>query len=134
MSLHPGIVTVKGVHNVERLLTLADAAILSEAARQSIRLLAEQFRDTHARIAKVTTEIKADAQDNAGDKRLQTIPGVGPFTATALGASVPDVSNFKAARDLSAWIGLTPKPHSSGGKEKLGEITKMGNRYLRRLL
>jgi hypothetical protein len=47
---------------------------------------------------------------------------------------VPDVSNFKAARDLAAWIGLTPKPHSSGGKERLGKISKMGNRYIRRLL
>ena len=138
-----GIVVAKGGHNVERLLTLADAATLPEAARQSIRLLAEQFRETHARIAEVTTDIKTGAQTDAVAKRLQTIPGVGPITASALAASVPDVSNFREARDLSAscWkhafgmtIGLTPKPHSSGGKEKLGKITKMGNRYLRRLL
>ena len=66
-----GIVVAKGVHNVERLLTLAEEAALPEAARQSIRLLAEQFRDTHGRIEKVTAEIKADAQDNAVAKRLQ---------------------------------------------------------------
>lgn len=58
----------------------------------------------------------------------------GPVTAAALVASLPDVSDFKSGRDLSAWIGLTPKPHSSGGKERLGRISKMGNRYLRRLL
>ena len=87
-----------------------------------------------ARIEAVTTDIKAEAQKNAVARRLQTIPGVGPITASAIAASVPDVANFKEARDLAAWIGLTPKPHSSGGKEKLGKITKMGNRYLRRLL
>ena len=129
-----GIVVARGVHNIERLLTLADAATLPAPAHQSILLLAGQFRETHARIEAVTTDIKAEAQKNAAARRLQTIPGVGPITASAIAASVPDVANFKAARDLSAWIGLTPKPHSSGGKEKLGKITKMGNRYLRRLL
>ena len=129
-----GIVVARGVHNIERLLTLADAATLPAPAHQSILLLAEQFRETHARIEAVTTDIKAEAQKDAVARRLQTIPGVGPITASAIAASVPDVANFKEARDLSAWIGLTPKPHSSGGKEKLGKITKMGNRYLRRLL
>ena len=129
-----GIVTAKGVHNVERLLTLAEAASLPAPARQSIQLLADQFRDTHDLIEAITTGIKAEAQKDAVAKRLQTVPGIGPITASAIAASVPNVSNFKEARDLAAWIGLTPKPHSSGGKEKLGKITKMGNRYLRRLL
>jgi transposase len=129
-----GIVVAKGVHNIERLLTLAEEAALPAPAHQSILLLAEQFRDTHNRIEAVTTEIKAEAQSNEVAKRLQTVPGIGPITASAIAASVADVSNFQAARDLAAWIGLTPKPHSSGGKEKLGKITKMGNRYLRRLL
>lgn len=129
-----GIVTARGVHNVARLLSMAEAAALPEPARQSIRLLAEQFRDTHDRIDAITTDIKAEAQADAVAKRLQTVPGIGPITASAMAASLPDVANFKAARDLAAWIGLTPKPHSSGGKEKLGKITKMGNRYLRRLL
>jgi transposase len=127
-------VVAKGVHNIERLLTLAEEAALPAPAHQSILLLAEQFRDTHNRIEAVTTEIKAEAQSNEVAKRLQTVPGIGPITASAIAASVADVSNFQAARDLAAWIGLTPKPHSSGGKEKLGKITKMGNRYLRRLL
>lgn len=66
--------------------------------------------------------------------RLQSIPGSGLITATALAATVPDTTGFRTSRDLSAWLGLTPKPHSSGGKEKLGRISKLGNHYLRRLL
>lgn len=62
------------------------------------------------------------------------MPGIGPITASVLAATLPDVSAFRSARDLSAWLGLTPKPHSSGGKERLGSISKMGNRYIRRLL
>ncbi len=65
---------------------------------------------------------------------MRTIPGIGPITATALVATLPDVTGFRSSRDLSAWLGLTPKPHSSGGKERMGRISKMGNRYLRRLL
>lgn len=129
-----GIVAPKGVHNVERLLVLAREAALPEPARAPILLLADQFRDTDRRIEAITIQIKTQAQTDAVARNLQTIPGIGPITASALAASVPDVSNFKAARDLAAWIGLTPKPHSSGGKERLGKITKMGNRYLRRLL
>ena len=67
-------------------------------------------------------------------QRLQTIPGIGPITASALVSALPDISDFKSGRDLSAWLGLTPRPHSTGGKERLGRISKMGNRYLRRLL
>ena len=129
-----GIVAPKGVHNVERLLAPAGEAALPEPARPPILLLAEQFRDTHKRIEAVTADIKAKAGEDPVARRLQTIPGIGPITSSAIAASVPDVSNFRAACDLSAWIGLTPKPHASGGKEKLGKITKMGNRYLRRLL
>jgi Transposase and inactivated derivatives len=62
------------------------------------------------------------------------MPGIGPITASVLAATLPDVSAFRSARDLSAWLGLTPKPHSSGGRERLGAISKMRNRYIRRLL
>jgi transposase len=129
-----GIVVPKGVHNVERLLTMAEDAALPDSARNPIKLLAEQFRDTFEKIEDVTVEIRKAAENDGVARRLQTIPGVGPITSSVLAATVPDVSNFKAARDLAAWIGLTPKPHSSGGKERLGKISKMGNRYIRRLL
>jgi len=127
-------VAPKGVHNVERLLAVAEAAALPEAAQAPILLLTGQFRDTHRRTDVITADIRARSGDDAVARRLQTIPGIGPITARAIAASVPDVSTFKAARDLAAWIGSMPRPHSSGGTEKLGKITKMSNRYLRRLL
>jgi transposase len=129
-----GIVAPKGVHNVERLLTLVEDAALPEGARNPIKLLAEQFRDTQTKVEDVTAGIRKAAANDAAARRLQTVPGVGPITSSVLAATLPDVSNFKTARDLAAWMGLTPKPHSSGGKERLGTISKMGNRYIRRLL
>lgn len=82
----------------------------------------------------LTADIRADAHENEAAQRLQTIPSIGPITASALVCALPDLSDFKSGRDLSAWIGLTPHPHSTGGKERLGRISKTGNRYLRRLL
>ena len=129
-----GIVAPKGVHNVERLLALAGTADLPRNARGSIDLLAEQFRDTQTKIEDVTAEIKATAAQDESARRLQSIPGIGPITSSVLAATLPDVTSFRSSRDLAAWIGLTPKPHSTGGKERLGRISKMGNRYIRRLL
>jgi transposase len=123
-----GIVVPKGVHNVERLLTMAEEAALPEGVRNSVKLLGEQFRDTPERIEDVTAEIRKTAENDEAARRLQSVPGIGPITSSVLAATLPDVSNFKAARDLAAWLGLTPKPHSSGGKERLGKISKMGNR------
>jgi transposase len=71
---------------------------------------------------------------NALARRLATIPGLGPIASSAFAATTPDVAAFRSARDYAAWLGLTPRAHSSGGKERLGKITKAGNRYLRRLL
>ena len=129
-----GIVAAKGVHNVGRLLEAGERAALPASARGPLRLLADQFFQTQEKIDELTREIRRKAEASAPAKRLQTIPGVGPITATALAATLPDVTGFRTSRDLSAWLGLTPKPHSSGGKERLGSISKMGNRYLRRLL
>ena len=129
-----GIIVPKGMHNVGRLLTMAEAANLPESARTPIRLLAEQFRDTKMKIEDVTAEIRVAAETDETAQRLRTIPGVGLITSSVLAATVPDVTGFRTARDLAAWIGLTPKPHSSGGKVRLGRISKMGNRYIRRLL
>lgn len=129
-----GIVAPKGVHNVERLLTMVEDAALPEGALGSINLLAEQFHDTQTKIEDITVEIRKAAETDEVARRLQTVPGIGPITSSVLAATLPEVSNFKAARDLAAWLGLTPKPHSSGGKERLGKISKMGNRYIRCLL
>ncbi len=94
-----------------------------------MKLLADQLFDTQKRIATLTADVRGDAFANDAAQRLQTIPGIGPVTASAVVASLPDISDFKSGRDLSVWIGLTPKPHSSGGREHLGRISKMGNRY-----
>lgn len=129
-----GIVVPKGVHNVGPLLEAGERADLPTTARMPLRLLADQFFETRDRIDALTKDIRREAEASGAAKRLQTIPGIGPITATALAATLPDTTGFRSSRDLSAWLGLTPKPHSSGGKEKLGRISKMGNRYLRRLL
>ena len=129
-----GVVAPKGLHNVGRLLAMAEEAALPGSARNPIRLLAEQFRDTQLKIEDVTAEVKAAAAADETARRLRTVPGIGPITSSVLAAALPKVSNFKTACDLAAWIGLTPKPHSSGGKERLGKISKMGDRYIRRLL
>src|SRR6187431_3434223 len=77
--------------------------------------------------------IMAWHRSNETSKRLHYIPGVGPMLATALVASVADPRTFRSGRDFSAWIGLVPKQHSSGGKDRLGHISKQGDRYLRSL-
>lgn len=129
-----GIVVPKGVHNMSRLIAEAEGADLPAEARMPLDLLAGQFRDTKQRIDVMTAQIKADAEVDETARRLQTMPGIGPITASVLAATLPNVSSFRSARDLPAWLGLTPKPHSGGGKERLGSISKMGNRYIRRLL
>jgi hypothetical protein len=104
-----GIVAPKGVHNVERLLTMVEDAALPEGALGSINLLAEQFRDTQTKIEDVTAEIGKVAENDEVARRLQTLvagSGIGPITSSALAATLPDVSGFKAARDLAAWIGV----------------------------
>jgi len=129
-----GIVIPKGIQNVGRVIEACDSAKLPTAARKALNLLADKLIDTQKKIAELTTDIRADATSNEAAQRLQTIPGVGPIAASAFVATLPDIADFKSARDLSAWLGLTPKPHSTGGKERLGRISKMGNKYLRRLL
>lgn len=130
-----GIVVAKGIHNVDRLLSAAKDA--PEAAQPALDLLAGQLRDLRdlrARIEVVTERIATHQEDDPLARRLATIPGIGKIASSAFAATTPDVSTFRSARDYSAWLGLTPKAHSSGGKEKLGRISKAGNRYLRRRL
>ena len=79
-------------------------------------------------------DVSRGRSTDATARRLMTIPGIGPITASAIAASVPDVSGFEGPREFAAFLGLMPRQHSSGGKERLGRISKMGNRYLRKLL
>ena len=127
-----GVVVAKGIHNIERLLTAADQ--LPATAQAAVEMLAEQLRETQEKIEELTARIESAQKTDPLAKRLATIPGVGAITASAIAATTPEVDNFRSARDYAAWLGLTPQPHSSGGKERLGRISKAGNRYLRRLL
>lgn len=127
-----GIVTAKGAKRVASLAEELDA--LPEAARLPLRALFDQLAETQARIDQLTDEIEKVHRKNEVSRRLASIPGVGVLTATAIAATTPDVSNFGSARDYAAWLGLTPKQHSTGGKPRSGGISKMGNRYIRRLL
>ena len=123
-----GIVVPKGTHNVERLIMACERADLPTAARKALSLLADQLVDTQKKIEDLTADIHTDAKGHEDAQRLQTIPGIGPITASALVSALPDITDFQSDRDLSAWLGLTPQPHSTGGKERLGRISRMGVR------
>jgi transposase len=97
-------------------------------------LMIEGIREQDKRIKELDREIARRAREDADARRLMTIPGIGPITATALLALAPPAESFRNGRDFAAWVGLTPLQRSTGGKQKLGEITKMGERTLRRLL
>jgi transposase len=131
-----GIVAPIGRNGVEELLgVVADASDkrLPEIARACLAALGAQLRMLKAQILEFDRMINAWHRSNETSKRLDEIPGVGPALATALVASVADPRAFRSGRDFSAWIGLVPKQHSSGGKDKLGGISKQGDRYLRSL-
>jgi transposase len=131
-----GIVARVGRNGVEELLRIAadpgDTRI-PEVARLCIVALGVQLRMLKAQILEFDRRIIAWHRSNETSKRLDQIPGVGPALATALVASVPNPKAFRSARHFSAWIGLVPRQHSSGGKDRLGSISKQGDRYLRGL-
>ena len=129
-----GIVAPVGRRGVEHLLeVVANPAErrLPEVARTCLAVLGSQLRALKAQILEFDRRIIAWHRSNATSKRLDAIPGVGPALATALVASIADARAFRSGRDFSAWVGLVPKQNSSGGKDKLGSISKQGDRYLR---
>ncbi len=131
-----GIVAPVGRNGVEQLLgVVADASDkrLPEIARACVAALGAQLRVLKAQILEFDRRIMAWHRSSEVSKRLDDIPGVGPALATALVASVADPRAFRSGRDFSAWIGLVPKQNSSGGKDRLGNISKRGDRYLRSL-
>ena len=103
-------------------------------ARHCLQMLAAQLRLVNAQILENDRRIRLSARATDVGRRLMGIPGVGPVLASAFVATVPDPHAFRSGRNLAAWIGLVPRQNSSGGKERLGGITKQGNRYLRQLL
>ena len=131
-----GIVAPVGRKGVSELLhVVADPSDkwVPEVGRACLAALGDQLLGLKRQILEFDRMIMAWHRSNQTSKRLHYIPGVGPMLATALVASVADPRTFRSGRNFSAWIGLVPKQHSSGGKERLGSISKQGDRYLRSL-
>jgi transposase len=131
-----GIVAPIGRNGVEQLLSVAADANdkrLPEVARACVAALGAQLQTLKAQILEFDRMIMAWHRSSEASRRLDDIPGVGPALATALVASIADPSAFRSGRDFSAWIGLVPRQNSSGGKDRLGNISKRGDRYLRSL-
>ena len=132
-----GIVLAKGIQHVHKFtgqLLDGEALDIPPLAASVIVTLAEQLRDLQARIGGLDKDIRTWSRGNEVVKRLLTIPGIGIITASALVATVTDPHQFTSGRQFAAWLGLTPRANSSGGKERMGRISKMGDQYLRRLL
>jgi transposase len=107
---------------------------LSSMSRELFARLYSHFRELDRQVVELELQIKAWHHDNAASQRLETIPGIGPLTASAMVASIGDAKTFKNGRQLAAWLGLVPRQDSSGGKERLLGISKRGDTYLRTLL
>src|SRR5689334_11340757 len=130
-----GHVVPKGLHNLEPLVALVDAdEEMPAQARQAIAELHKRFGELATGIQSCEAEIVKHARSDATARRLATIPGIGPITASLIAATVVDISLFKTARQFAAWLGLVPRQHSTAGKTRLGRITKAGNKEIRKLL
>jgi transposase len=132
-----GLVAPKGGEGLTRLMAiLHDPAQtrLPELARQTLLELAGAIEALAPRIRRIEKAIRVTARDNPTARRLMTIPGIGPITAAAFVASVGDPTAFDNGRHFATWLGLTPKQHSTANRVRLGRISKMGDRYLRKLL
>ena len=132
-----GIVAAQGARRVCDLVESIrrnEVSVLPDLARSALLVLANQLDGLAAQINALERRLLAWHRQDQASQRLATIPGVGIITATALAASVPDPSMFRSGREFAAFLGLVPRQNSSGGKERLGRISKMGNGYLRKLL
>lgn len=132
-----GVETPRGLHHALTLcarLVEGEAAAVPALAQRVVAGLAGQIEALQMQLAAVEKEILVWHRSSEVSQRLATIPGVGVISATALAASVTDPQQFRSGREFAAWLGLTPLQNSSGGKERMGRISKMGDKYLRRLL
>jgi len=131
-----GYVFPVGMRYLDRMTALVDddTSDLPALIREECQDLLAQIAEKTARITERTAKLKALASQSDRARRLQTMPGVGPLTAIAVQAFGPDMAHFKTGRNFAAWLGLVPRQHSSGGKERLGRMTKAGQADIRRLL
>src|SRR5438270_13619548 len=130
-----GIVAAQGLRNVGELIAIVrddGDTRLPDVARQVLQVLANQIEQIETAVAALERQLLAWHKTNPVSQRLASIPGIGPIIATAIATTYPKV--FRSGREFAAWLGLVPRQNSTGGKTRLGGITKRGNRYLRRLL
>ena len=129
-----GLIVAQGPSHIAKLIEHVEdpASDLPDAARLALALLVETLRSLDERIGDLDVEIARRAREDETARRLATIPSVGPISATAFVALAPAATTFRKGRDFAAWLGLTPLQRSTGGKEKLGATSKMGERTLRR--
>ncbi len=129
-----GITEPQGIWHVGRLRAHLEEDTVPEPGRKVLLLLVEQLDEIESRVKQVDDEILAWHRANSVSKRLAKIPGVGPLIASAIVATVADALLFKSGREFAAWLGLVPRQKSTGGKPRLGRITRHGDAYIRRLL
>ena len=131
-----GLIVPQGASQAGRLIAMvADPdAPLPDAARPALSALVSALERLEGEICRLEAEITRRAKDDEVARRLMTIPGVGPLIATAFAVLAPPPETFRRGRDFAAWLGLTPRQHSTGGRQRLGATTRMGERFLRRLL
>lgn len=131
-----GQIVPQGAANAVRLIAIVEepASGLPADAIGTLKVLIATLAHLEAEIGKLDAEIVRRAKTNEVARRLMTVPGIGPLIATAIAVLAPPPETFRKARDFAAWLGLVPRQHSTGGKQRLGATTKMGERSLRRLL
>jgi len=131
-----GIVVPQGIQRLPELVALLEdeKTGIPQIAREVLAAMVAQINNLTTSIRQMEKRIVAWCRTNDAARRLATIPGVGPITASALAATITDPTLFRSGRHLAAWLGLVPRQHSTGGKARLGRITKMGDQYLRKLL
>ncbi len=132
-----GMIAPQGRGKIKDLVAVIDDSedeSIPVLAKAALKPLVAQLRATEATTNALDNEIMAWHKKNEASQRLATVPGIGYLTASAIAATVPDPSFFRSGREFAAWVGLVPRQNSSGGKDRLGRISKQGNRYIRRLL
>jgi transposase len=132
-----GVIAPLGLRNVGKLIAIVrddGDGRLPALAQQVLRVLATQIEQVEEAVAALEKQLIAFHKNNPVSQRLATIPGIGPIIATAIAATVVEPSAFRSGREFAAWLGLVPRQNSTGGKTRLGGISKRGDAYLRRLL